>query len=158
MRGGIVGVGELSPGNAHQYRIPLPGRLELVTDPRSLTVTIAWLSPVKPGHQRYRGVLMEGQPFHKPIEVLGVNRRRCQPADQTVKRGSVFHEHFEGESAVPFIDDGNLLLQTWCKEDAGISDAEAIRYGLAVSIRAETDIPVYEEIQQRLRIRPQPPA
>ena len=156
-RATLVGFGELSPGNAHQFRIPLPGRLERVTDPRSLTITIAWLSPVKPGHQRYRGVLLEGQPLHKPIQVLGVNRRKGQPADPSVRRGSVFHEHFEGESAVPFIDDGHLLLRIWCKEDAGILNTDPVRYGIAVTIRAETDIPVYEEIQQRLRIRPQPP-
>jgi len=157
-RATIVGFGELLPGSAHRYRIPLPARLEGVTDPRSLTITIAWLSPIKPGHQRYRGVLMEAESLHKPIQVLGVARRKRQPADPSVKRGSVYHEHFDGESAVPFIDDGHLVLQVWCKDDAGIPNVGAVRYGLAVTIRAETDIPIYEEIQQRLRIRPLPPA
>jgi hypothetical protein len=47
-------------------------------------------------------------------------------------RGSVFHEHFDDESAVPFIDDGYLALQVWCKEDAGIVGGEPIRYAAAL--------------------------
>jgi hypothetical protein len=66
----------------------------------------------------------------------------------------VFHEHFDGASAVPFIDDGHLALQVWCKEDAGLAQPEAIRYALAVTIRAETAIPIYDQIQQRLRVMP----
>ena len=43
-RATLVGFGELSPGNAHQYRVPLPGGLEQVTDPRSLTVSAEHLA------------------------------------------------------------------------------------------------------------------
>ncbi|MGH9694519.1 MAG: hypothetical protein ACRD5Z_10280, partial [Bryobacteraceae bacterium] len=68
--------------------------------------------------------------------------------------GSVFHERHEGKSAVPFIDDGHLSLRVWCKEDAGLISEEAIRYGVAVTIEAGTELPVYDEIQTRLRIRP----
>lgn len=73
----------------------------------------------------------------------------------SVKRGSVFHEHFHGEAAVPFVEDGHLSLQVWCKEDAG-SENGPVRYGIAVTIEAETALPVYDEIQARLRVRPRP--
>ena len=157
-RATLVGSGTIQPENAHNYRIPLPGCLEHVTDPRSLTVTVAWFSPIKPGHQRYRCVRLEAAPLRQPIKALGVKRRKGQPADPSVKRGSVFHEQFDGKSAVPFIDDGHLYLRVWCKEDAGVPEGDPIRYGIAVTIKAETDLRVYEEIQQRLRVRSQPPA
>jgi hypothetical protein len=155
-RATLVGVGALRPDTAFSYSIPLPACLERVTDPRSLTVTIAWTSPIKSSHQSYRCVRLEAAPLHPPIQVLGVERRKSQPADVSVKRGSVFHEHFEGESAVPFIDDGHLALRVWCKEDAGIADGQLISYGIAVTIEAGTALPVYLEIQDRLRIRPRP--
>jgi hypothetical protein len=44
----------------------------------------------------------------------------------------------------------------WCKEDAGIDPNEAVRYGVAVTIEAGDLLPVYDEIQQRLQIRPRP--
>jgi hypothetical protein len=153
-RATLVGYGELEPENGHSYRIPLPGCLERVTDPRALSVTVAWFSPVKAGHQSYRGVRMEAAPLHAPIQVLGVERKKSQPADPSVKRGSVFHEHFEGDAAVPFLDDGHLALAVWCKEDAGLIHPGPVRYAIAVTIEASTPLPIYDEIQARLRIRP----
>jgi len=155
-RATLVGFGVLQPDTAHGYSIPLPACLEGVTDPRTLAVTLAWFSPIKSGHQSYRCVRLEAAPLDSPILALGVERRKSQPADASVKRGSVFHEHFEGDSAVAFINDGHLGLRVWCKGDAGITDGQLIRYGIAVTIEAGTALPVYEEIQQSLRIRPRP--
>jgi hypothetical protein len=153
-RATLVGVGTIPPESAQSFRIPLPASLERVTDPRVLTVTVAWFSPVKPGHQVYRCVRLEAEPFHPPLQVLGVERAKSQPADQSVRRGTVFHEHFRGESAVPFIDDGHLSLRLLCKEDAGLADQTPIRYGIAVTIETNTPLPIYDEIQQQLRVRP----
>ena len=90
--------------------------------------------------------------------MLGVKRVQSQPADVSVKRGSTFHERFHGTSAVPFIEDGHLSLLVWCKEDAGISEDGPVRYGIAVTIEAEAALPIYDEIQARLRVRPRPRA
>jgi hypothetical protein len=155
-RATLVGYGSIPPESGHRYRIPLPACLERVTAPRSLTVTVAWFSPIKPGHQGYRSVRIEASPTHPPLEILGVDRRKSQPADPTVKRGTVFHEHFEGTAAVPFIDDGHLALHVWCKEDAGVHEQDPVRYGVAVTIAAGTELPVYAEVRERLRIRPRP--
>lgn len=156
-RATLVGYGALRTDQAHNYRIPLPGSLERVTDPRALTLTIAWLSPIRPGYQSYRRVKLEAAPA-QPLVSLGVERSAVeQPPDDAVKKGTVFHERYFGERAVPFIDDGHLSLRVWCKDDAGGVD-ESIRYAIAVTIETGTPIPVYEEIQQRLRVRPRPAA
>ena len=67
-------------------------------------------------------------------------------------RGTVFHRRWEGENAVSFTDNGNLLLNVSCKATAGEMDAD-ITYGVAISIEVGQDIPVpvYEEIRTRLR-------
>ena len=155
-RATLVGFGELPVDHAHKYRVPLPASLERVTEPRTLTVTLAWFTPVKPGHQSYRCVKLEAAP-DEPLVSLGVRRFSEQPADASVKKGTLFHEHFYGAKAVPFIDDGHLSLKVWCKEDAGGID-HPIRYGIAVTIESEAAIPIYEEIEQRLRVAPRPAA
>ena len=155
-RATLVGFGALQPNQAHSYRIPLPACLERVTDPRELTITLAWLSPVLPGRQSYRAVKLEAAPGEPKVS-LGVSRYSAQPSDTSVKKGTVFHERFTGTSAVPYVDDGHLVIRVWCKEDAGALPI-AIRYGIAVTIEAGTPIPVYDEIQQRMRVRPRPPA
>ena len=155
-RATLVGFGSLPVDSAHIYRIPLPGSLERVTDPRQLTISIGWFSPVKPGHQNYRGARLEAAPVRKPLEVLGIERTKAQPADVTIKRGSIYHERFDGDAAVPFVDDGHLALKVWCKEDSGVAEGMVIRYGIAVTIESGANLPIYEEIQARLRVRPQP--
>jgi hypothetical protein len=153
-RATLVGYGSLKTDTALSYRVPLPPSLEGMTEPRSLTVTVAWFSPIKSRHRSYRCVRIEAAPVDAP-RTFGVDRLPEQPMDNPVKRGTVFHEHFHGQKAVAFIDDGHLNLLLWRKEDAGGVDEE-VPYGIAVTIEAGTAIPVYEEIQQRLRVRPRP--
>ena len=150
-RATLIGFGTLEPEKVLNYRIPLPPSLERVTDPRSLTITLAWFSPIKPGHQSYRCVRLEASPLQH-MQALGVARHMDQPTDGPVKRGTVFHEHFYGAKAVPFLDDGYLNLQVWRKEDAG-GTPSAVRFGIAISIETEGAIPVYDEIAQRLKNR-----
>ena len=90
-------------------------------------------------------------------QALGVSRFKDQPADPSVKKGTVFHERFSGERAVPFIDDGHLSVRVWCKDDAG-NQGNAVRYAIAVTIEAGTPLHVYEEVRERLRVRARPPA
>jgi hypothetical protein len=90
------------------------------------------------------------------MEVFGIERRKGQPADPSVKKGTIFHEHFDGESAVPFVDEGHLTLRVWCKEDAGIDEGAQIPYGIAVTIETGMALPVYQQVQAKLRVRPQP--
>src|SRR5438105_3878624 len=81
-------------------------------------------------------------------------RLGAQPANVSVRRGSVFHERFHGVAAVPFIDDGHLSLRVWCKEEAGIVGNGPVRYGIAVTIETENALPVYDEMQAGLRVQP----
>jgi hypothetical protein len=151
----LVSYGTIRPEQAQRFSIPLPPSLEGVTDPRAVTITVTWLSPVRPGHQAYRAVRLEAQPV-TPDLAIGVGRDGGQPADSAVKRGTVFHERFTGESAVPYIDDGHLSVDVWCKDDAG-STPDDVRYAVAFTIEAGTPLPIYEQVEQRLRVRPRPP-
>lgn len=156
-RATLVGYGAIPIESGHDYRIPLPVCLQSVREPRTLTVTLAWFSPIKPSHQSYRCVRLEAAPKKGrdgPVEMLGVVRWDGQPADAAVKRGGIFHEHFHGRKAVPFIDDGHLALQVWRKEDGDANEGDVVRYAIAVTIEAENSLPIYEQIEQRLRIRP----
>jgi len=74
-----------------------------------------------------------------------------------VKKGTVFHERFIGQRAVPYIDDGHLSVRVWCKDDAG-NEGNAVRYAVAITIAAGTPLPIYEQVRERLRVRPRPRA
>lgn len=152
-RATLVGFGEVQAnGCAVRYRVPLPASLEGVTEPRSLVLTLAWFSPVNVRHRSYRRAKLEIKP-ERFSESIGVNRVSLQPSDKSVPRGSLFHVRYEGDSAVPFIDDGHLQFRVFCREQGGALD-RPIRYGVAVTIEAGEGIPVYQEVRQRLGIQP----
>jgi hypothetical protein len=111
---------------------------------------------VNPRHQAYRRAKLEAGAVTKLDTAFGVQWAPDQPSDKSVNRGTVFHARYTGSGAVPFVDDGHLLFQVWCREQAGRLD-QTIRYGLAVTIEAGEAVPVYEEIRVRLHIPVQVP-
>ena len=148
----LVGHGTVFSGHANVHQIPLPSSLENVTEPRSLTVTVAWLSPINPRHQIYRCAKLEVGSVKSLDASAGLARMPSQPADKSVPRGTVSHTRYFGTKAVPFIDDGHILLRIFCREQAGSLD-QPIDYGVAVTIEADEGIPVYEEVRARLAIQ-----
>lgn len=151
-RATLAGCGDMLPdGTANRYRIPLPPSLESVTEPRSVTLTLAWFSPVNARNRTYRRAKLEVQPDDFKQKV-GVERDRWQPPYASVPRGSLFHVHYTGEHAVRFVDDGHLRFLVFCREQGGALD-QSIRYGLAVTIRAGEHVPVYQEVRQALGVQ-----
>ena len=151
----LIGHGSVAPDeSANLYRVPLPVSLERVTEPRSITMTLAWFSPVNVRHRAYRRAKLEIRPVDLEAGA-GVKRAPDQPSDKSVPRGSLFHVRYDGSRAVSFVDDGHIQFHVYCRKQAGPLD-RAIRYGLAVTIEAGEGIPVYQEIRQRLGIQPRP--
>ena len=150
-RATLLGYGTISAREANVHRIPLPPSLERITEPRKVTVTVAWLSPVNPRHQAYRRAKLEVGAMTNLEAAAGVKRSSGQPPHATVSRGTVFHARYEGEKAVSFVDDGHVLLRIFCRERAGALD-QPIRYGAAVTIEAGEGIAVYDEIRARLEL------
>jgi hypothetical protein len=148
----LVGYGAIEPTLAHEYRVPLPQCLERVVEPRTVIITLAWLSPVSNAHLDYRRAqLLVDAPSHR--EAIGVRRLvGQQPSDHASKRGSLIHEIYEGDDAVVFIDDGHLAMRVWCREKpSSLRLREAVRYGLAVTIEAGVPLQVYQQVDVRLR-------
>ena len=150
-RATLLGYGTISAKEAKVHRIPLPPSLERVTEPREVTMTVAWLSPVNPRHQAYRRAKLEVSAVTDLEAAAGVKRSSGQPLHSSVSRGTVFHARYEGEKAVSFVDDGHVSLRIFCREQAGALD-QPIRYGVAVAIEAGEGIPVYEEVKARLPV------
>jgi hypothetical protein len=151
-RATLVGWGTIRDEEIDQYRVPLPAGIEGIRGFRSVTVTIAWLTPLNLSHRMYRMAKLEGGAGGDKKFSLGVDNAQAQPSHNAVARGTVFHRRWEGEKAVSFTDDGNLMLNVSCKAAAGEMDAD-IMYGVAISVEVGQDVPVavYEEIRDQLR-------
>ncbi len=150
-RATALGFGQLLDGEAHVFSLPLPPSLGSRSEWRRLTVTMAWLSPISAGTQKYRTASLW-------FEVGGVvpakdRKESCSGTDgwRAVRRGTVQHEVFEGRRAELFNDGDVIEIKVNCREDAGKIQSP-VAYGLAVSLEiAEgVDIDVYNEIRTRI--------
>jgi len=147
-RATAIGSGIIKKDDKHEFRFPLPPSLNNFATMRRLTITLAWFSPINPGNRKYRNA---GLSFTVPKDSLKVDRKEADW--QTVKNGTVQHEILEGKRMISFLDGDYLLIPVICREDAGSLD-EDIRYGLAVTLEVaeDIDIPLYEEIRNRIKI------
>jgi hypothetical protein len=153
-RATLLGVGDVAPGSALLYRIPIPAALDGVREFRALTVTLAWFSPVNPRHQGYRMAALDVSPGSEEKYWITLNRESLQPTDKATGRGTVFHERRSGEKAAVFVDGGDLLLRVTARASAG-DLTDPVPFALAVSfeVGVESGIQVYDEIRARLAAR-----
>nr|WP_321401722.1 S8 family peptidase [uncultured Desulfobacter sp.] len=145
-RATLLGYGELSDGEAHVFRLPLPPSLSARQERRRLTVTLAWLSPILASTQKYRTASLWFETINN-----GLASSRQNADWHSVKRGTVQHEIFEGDRAEPFIDGDIIEIKVNCRDDAG-KIQNPVAYGLAVSLEVAegVDIAVYNEIRTRI--------
>ena len=148
----LAGHGTISGGGTNVHRIPLPPSLQSVTEPRTLTVTVAWFSPINSRHHMYRCAKLEVNAVKPLNTAAGVERESSQPTDKSVPRGTVFHTRYSGTKSFEFIDDGHVLFRILCREQAGSLD-QPIDYGIAVTIEADEGIPIYDEVRARLAVQ-----
>jgi hypothetical protein len=145
----VISSSEISDGQGHLYEFPLPPSLAGVVGLRRLIVSLAWLTPINSLHRDYRRAGLWVSNPENPLIV----RRACAHW-QTVQRGTMQHEVFEGDSAVAFIDGAVIRLQVNCRADAGRLE-DRIPYGLAVTLEASEilRVPVYQEVAERIALR-----
>jgi hypothetical protein len=112
-----------------------------------LTVTLAWLSPVHPTTQKYRGANLW---FTVPNLALTPERQDCDW--QEVRRGTIHHEVFDGDKAYIISDGDSLSIKVNCRADAARLAAQ-VPYGLVVSLEVAEgiSIPIYQEIREHIR-------
>ena len=133
---------------ADEFVFPLPPSLSAVAEKRRLTITLAWLSPVDCRRQKYRIAHL----WFNPKNAIAPTRV-CYD-DKAVQRGTVQHEVLEGSMAVDFQDGDSIAITVNCRADAG-RIVEPVRYALAVTLEVAEgiDIPIYQEVRDRLRVR-----
>nr|VFK01399.1 MAG: Subtilase family protein [Candidatus Kentron sp. LFY] len=157
-RATLLGFGQLSDGKAHVFRLPLPPSLGARPEWRRLTVTMAWLSPISAGTQKYRTASLW---FEVGGISLAKDRQEASSTDgwRAVRRGTLQHEVFEGQKAEPFSDGDVIEIKVNCREDAG-KLKKSVAYGLAVSLEVAegVDVAVYDEIRTRIVVPEPAPA
>ncbi|MBO9891839.1 exopolyphosphatase [Xanthomonas citri] len=152
-RGTVLSCGEIRENEIHEYRLPLPPGLSSSQEWRRMVVTLAWFSPVNPGHRNFREAKLEMSPANN-WGTLPLKLARQDGDHNQVLRGTVQHEVLEGTDQIAAFQDGDsILLHIACKKDATARLDDAIPYGLAVTLEVAEgiQIPIYEQLRTRLQ-------
>lgn len=142
----LLGAGEIAAEEGHLFEFPLPPSLSGQNTWRRLTVTLAWMSPMNPRNRKYRRAALW---FDSPN---ALETTRTDVEWRSARRGTVQHEVFEGSQAVAYVDGERATIRVNCKPDAGPL-LDKVPYALAVSLEvaAEIELPIYDEVRERIR-------
>lgn len=151
-RATVLGCGEIRENEVHEYAFPIPVGFSAQKVWRRLVVTLAWFTPINTDHRNLREgkLTLEPGSGNWSAQLLRLDR---QDGDHNqVERGTVQHEVLEGKSQIQAFADGeNLRIRVVCKKDATARLDAIIPYGLAVTLEAKEDIPIYEQVRYRIK-------
>jgi hypothetical protein len=151
-RATVLGCGEIRENQIHEYDFPLPPALSAQRLWRRLIVTLAWFTPINPGHRNLREAKLEMLPGTSNWASTALKLDRIDGDHNQVLRGTVQHEVLEGNKVISAYQDGDVIkIRVVCKKDATARLDDVIPYGLAVTLEVKEDIPIYQEIQARIR-------
>ncbi len=150
-RATLLATGSLGPGQTKLHTIPLPPSLQAHARWRRLVITLAWFTPIRPSHRKYRAARIFFQPPGTG-NMLVVGRT---DADwRAVLRGTVQHEVLDADrGAINFPLGGALEIPVTCVTEAGGFDGE-IEYTMAVTLEVAEGVNtrIYDEIRASLRV------
>ncbi len=146
----VIGYGEIKKEEGHIFKLPIPVDFASKRMKRKLTVTLAYFSPISPNRQEYRKAELW---FEVKEGAKLFNKRRQNTDWQAVRRGTLQHEIFIGDSPVVW-EGGDIIIKVNCKEVAG-KLTENIQYCLFVSFEVAEglNIDLYSAISSRIRPR-----
>jgi len=146
-RATLIGVGEVGRDRAVAFSAPMPVGLGRIMTPRRMTITLAWMSPTRNAMQRYR----QAKLWITPPADFGTSRENS-PHFQTVLRGTVQHEVWEGSrTALPIVEGQMFECKVNCMEEApGLNEQIKFAICMSLEVAVESGIDVYSEIRDRI--------
>lgn len=148
-RATMLGVGELRNEKAWEFRVPIPESLNATLVKRRLTVTLSWFTPTNARHSKYRAARL-----WVDVSAEALRLERSEGEWRQLQLGTLQHEIFEGEGAVPVVPGQSLVVRVNCLADAGRL-VSPVEFALCVSLEVAEGValPIYEQIRARITPR-----
>lgn len=154
-RATLWATGRLGPESSVTFDVALPPALAATTNPREVRATLAWFTPIRPGHLAYRAVKLKIASLQNPaIEALGVSTTTQQPSNSQAESGTIVHRRWQDSRIGNFVAGATFPLQIQRERDQGIPIDEAIPFGLAVTLEMPGAAAIYQDVQATVVVKP----
>lgn len=146
----LIGYGTIEQNQETAFDYPLPPCLQSLACNKRLTVTLAWFSPIHPGSKAYRKARLAFE--LKGNEITG---QRQNATKNAARRGTVQHEIFEGERAIPDLENKNIQIVVSCSKENGMTEAVSYVLVATLEVAPEENLPLYQQIKARIEVQTQ---
>lgn len=144
----------------HVFRLPVPSHMLRSRDLRTVTITLAWTSPVHVSSVDYRAVtlkLVDEKGEQKFWQGVDRGEVKTQPVQFTMERGTVAHLQLSGETLWRYgkATDAQLEIAVQAMAKHESMKHVQVPYALAITLEVAqgVDTKVYEEIRDHVRER-----
>jgi hypothetical protein len=156
-RATLWATGRIGPEGSLAFDVPVPAVLTANASVREVRATLAWFTPIRPGHLAYRAVKLRIPSLQDDdLEILGVSTTGGQPTNSQSESGTISHRRWT-DALIGNISDSDVIsIQVQREKDQGAVVDEMIPFGLAVTLQMPGAIEVYDQVLARVSVRPRP--
>lgn len=154
-RATLWATGTLASESSIAFDVHLPAAIAASANPREVRATLAWFTPIRPGHLAYRAVKLKIASLQDPsIEALGVSTASQQPSNSQSESGTIVHRRWLDSRIGNFAVGATFPLQIQRERDQGTPVDEGIPFGLAVTLEMPGAATIYQDIHANIAIKP----
>ncbi len=147
--------GTLAPEASLTFDVPIPAVLAASASVREVRATLAWFTPIRPGHLAYRAVKLKiASLLADSLEVAGVGTTTGQPSNTQSESGTIVHRRWRDARIGNIAGGASIPVQVQRERDQGTPIDEAIPFGLAVTIEMPGAVQVYDQVLTSIQVRP----
>lgn len=152
----LLGDGLIRSDELHEFRLPVPPVLLKTNEVRSITLTLAWTTPIITTTADYRAVALNlvdatgKADFWEGVAKTGL----LQPTARRMKRGTLVHVCLEGKKKVrELADERGVFVGVQASARHPDFGQAGIPYALAVTIEMAQSQLLYQQVRDAVRAR-----
>jgi hypothetical protein len=147
--------GTLAPEASLTFDVPIPAILAANANFREVRATLAWFTPIRPGHLAYRAVKLKIASLEADsLEAAGVGTTTGQPSNSQSESGTIVHRRWRDARIGSIAGGASIPVQVQRERDQASRIDESIPFGIAVSIEMPGAVQVYDQVKASIQIQP----
>jgi hypothetical protein len=155
-RATLWATGSLEREGSVSFDVPIPAAFATNANLREVRATLAWLSPVRPGHLAYRAVKLKiAALIDDALHTAGIATLTSQPSNSQSESGTIIHRRWRDAKIGDLSGGATIPLQVQRETDQGAPVDEAIPFGLAVTIEMPGAQQIYSDVRNQILLKPQ---
>jgi hypothetical protein len=147
--------GEVGPEGSLIFDVPIPAVLGTSASVRSVRATLAWFTPIRPGHLAYRAIKLKVASLEDDTRhIAGVETAKGQPTHTQAESGTIVHRRWQG-ARIGNNAQNTVPVQVQREKDRGTPIDDPMPFALAVTVEMPGAVQVYDQVRVGIQLQPQ---